>query len=101
MQKGEQEWLASALLDNDKCHTIIKSYKDHRKQILAGAKLPEKWPLLEVKAMFFKRSATDINAEGEMMNRRRFLQWAQDLVIMCICIVIDAIDFVGLLCGWR
>ena len=78
LRAGEQEWLSKALLDSEKNHIIIKSYKDHRKAIMAGAKLPEKWPLLEIKATFIKQSSTDVRAEGELMNRRRFIAWVSD-----------------------
>ena len=65
-----------ACKDAGKCHLIIKSYKDHRKVVDSGARLPSSWPLMEVKMLFIKRTSTDIKAEGELMNRRRFLQWS-------------------------
>ena len=75
---GEGQWLAEALLDSEKQVVILKSYKDHRKSIMAGAKLPEKWPILETKTTFTKAASTDIRAEGELMNRRRFITWVSD-----------------------
>ena len=91
--KGKEQWLSDAWLDADKSHTILKSYKDHRKAVYAGAKLPSSWPLLEVKNEFFKRTQTDINAEGELMCRRRFLQWAQDSVAILTFFAFDECTF--------
>ena len=67
-----------ACKDKEKCHVILKSYKDHRKAVEVGARLPSKWPLMEVKMLFIKRSSTEVRAEGELMSRRRFLQWSTD-----------------------
>ena len=50
---------------------------------MAGAKLPEKWPLLEIKATFIKQTSTDVRAEGELMHRRRFLVWVTDRIRVC------------------
>ena len=73
-------WLGEALLDSEKQYTTVKSYKDHRKAISAGPKLPEKWPLLEIKMTFIKQLSTDIRAGGELMNRRRFTTWGSDRI---------------------
>ena len=70
---GEDEWLTTSLHDSEQCHIIVKSYKDHRRAIDQGSKLPEKWPLLEVKQSLLKTSSTDVRAEGELIHRRRFL----------------------------
>ena len=76
--QASRKWLAEALLDSEKQVVILKSYKDHRKAIMAGAKFPEKWPILEIKMTFTKAASTDIRAEGELMNRRRFITWVSD-----------------------
>jgi len=68
--------------DSEKCYVILKFYKDHRKAVELNARLPAKWPLMEVKMLFIKRTSTDIRAEGELMNRRRFLQWSTALFFL-------------------
>ena len=77
---GEQLWLSEALLDSEKQYTIVKSYKGHSKAMLAGAKLPETWPLLDIKMTIIKQSSTYIRAGGELMNRRRFTTWVWDRI---------------------
>ena len=89
---GEEEWLKNSMLDSENCHIVIKSYKDHRAQVEAGAKLPSVWPLLEVKMTLTQTSSTDVRAKGELMNRRRFLLWATDR--LCVSLHLLSLLFV-------
>ena len=73
---GEEAWFDEIMADENKAFEVFKSYKSHRKLVIGGNAKDKKFKIIDVKSTFAKKSMLDVFSEGELMNKRWFVQWA-------------------------
>lgn len=81
-------WFEEVFADEEKTYTVCESYRLHRKNAAHLTGSLRQYPVLEVKACMMKETGTDYRGEGEMMNKRRWIQWSTDslfcMFIQCL-----------------
>ena len=71
-------WFDEVFSSEEKTYTVIESYRLHRKNCKYYAGSLRTFPVLEIKSVMLKESGTDWAGEGELMNKRRWIQWSTD-----------------------
>ena len=80
-------WYEEVFADDDKCFVVCESYRLHKKNSKCYSGALRSYPILEVKQCLNKESGTDYQGEGELMNKRRWIQLSTDSFVrnmMCI-----------------
>ena len=85
-------WFDDVVSSEAKTYTVVESYRLHRNNCKYYAGSLRTYPILEIKFVMMKESGTDWAGEGELMNKRRWIQWSTD------SFVCKMISLVSLLC---
>ena len=76
LSSGEEEWFQEVFADENKMYEVLKSYRAHRKLVLAGQAKTKQFVIMDQKQKFSKNTSVDVFGEGELLNRRWFVTWA-------------------------
>ena len=77
-------WYDQVFSSDEQTFVVCESYRLHRKNLKKHAGALRSYPILEIKHTMLKESGTDYAAEGEMMNKRRWVVWSTESLFLLV-----------------